>query len=61
MRQVQSEISGVSDLTYAVLGALAIAEELHLVRDELQRLRAAVDADAHALADHLDAVLDADA
>jgi cell division protein ZapA len=61
MRQVQNEISGVSDLTYAVLGALAIAEELHLVRDELQRLRAAVDADAHALADHLDAVLDADA
>lgn len=61
MRQVQSEISGVSDLTYAVLGALAIAEELHLVRDELQRLRAAVDADADALAGRLDAVLDADA
>jgi cell division protein ZapA len=61
MRQVQSEISGVSDLTYAVLGALAIAEELHLVRDELQQLRAAVDADADALADRLDAVLDADA
>lgn len=61
MRQVQSEISGVSDLTYAVLGALAIAEELYLVRDELRQLRAAVDADADALADRLDAVLDADA
>ena len=61
MRQVQSEISGVSDLTYAVLGALAIAEELHLVLDELQQLRAAVDADADALAGRLDAVLDADA
>ncbi|MEP0545485.1 MAG: cell division protein ZapA [Rhodothermales bacterium] len=60
MRQVQGEISGVSDLTYAVLGALAIAEELHLVRDELQQLRASIGTDADALADRLDAVLDAD-
>lgn len=61
MRQVQNEVSGVSDLTYAVLGALAIAEELHLVRDELAQLRRSIDADVDALADRLDAVLDADA
>lgn len=58
MRAVRNEIAGVSDLTYAVLGALAIAEELRLTREELARLRASVDADADALAETLDAVLD---
>lgn len=58
MRAIRSEVAGVSDLTYAVLGALAIAEELRLTREELARLRAAVGADADALAEKLDAVLD---
>ncbi len=57
MRTIQAEVTGVSDVTYAVLGALAIAEELHLVRDELQRLRTSVTTDADALADRLDGVL----
>ena len=58
MRQLRDEIPGVSDLTYAVLSALALAEELHLARDEMAQLRATLDADADALADRLDAVLD---
>ncbi len=61
MRQTREEIPGVSDLTYAVLSALSIAEELHLVRDELKQLRAALVSDADALADRLDAVLDGSA
>lgn len=61
MRQIQNEVSGVSDLTYAVLGALAIAEELHLVRDELAQLRRSIDADAASLTARLDAVLDDEA
>ena len=58
VRKVQRDVTGVSDTTYAVLGALAIAEELHLVRGELDRLRAAVGTEAAALADRLDAALE---
>lgn len=58
MRAIRNEVAGVSDLTYAVLGALAIAEELHLTRDQLARLRAKVGTDAETLATRLDAVLD---
>ena len=58
MRRMRDEIPGVSDLTYAVLSALALAEDLHLVREELSQLRATHDADANALAEKLDAVLD---
>lgn len=61
LRALRDEIPGVSDLTYAVLGALALTEELRLVREELTHLRADLTTDADALADRLDAVLEADA
>lgn len=56
-RAVRNEVTGVSDLTHAVLGALGIAEELFLVRGELDRLQRRVGTDAGALADRLDAAL----
>lgn len=59
-RAVRNEVSGVSDLTHAVLGALGMAEELVLVREELERLQRRTASDADALADRLDAALDAD-
>ena len=58
-RAVRNEVSGVSDLTHAVLGALGIAEELVLAREELDRLRRRAGTDADDLADRLDAVLNA--
>lgn len=56
-RAVRHEITGVSDLTHAVLGALGIAEELFLVRAELDRLQRTIGTDADALAERLDAAL----
>ena len=56
-RAVRAEVPGVSDLTHAVLGALAIAEELVLVREELERLQRSVGDGADALAARLDAAL----
>ena len=56
---VRDEVPGVSDLTYAVLGALGLAEELIQVRDELAQLQQSATPDLEALADRLDAVLDA--
>jgi cell division protein ZapA (FtsZ GTPase activity inhibitor) len=56
-RAVRSEVTGVSDLTHAVLGALGIAEELVIAREELERLQRRVHADADALAGQLDAAL----
>ena len=61
MQAVRNEVTGVSDLTHAVLGALGIAEELVQVREELERLQRRVGTDADALADRLDAALDAPA
>jgi cell division protein ZapA (FtsZ GTPase activity inhibitor) len=58
MRAVRNDVAGLSDLTYAVLGALAIAEELRLAREELAQLKATVGTDADALADKLGAVLE---
>ena len=58
-RAVRNEVSGVSDLTHAVLGALGMAEELILLREELERLQRRTGSDADALTDRLDAVLDA--
>ena len=55
----RDEVPGVSDLTYAVLGALGIAEELIQVREALAQLQQRAGTDADALADRLDAVLDA--
>ncbi len=57
MRSFRRDVPGVSDLTHAVLSALALAEELHLARAELESLRHAASAEADALADHLDAAL----
>lgn len=54
---VRGEVPGVSDLTHAVLGALAIAEELFLARQALERLQQRVGDDAEALAGRLDAAL----
>ncbi|MEM1043270.1 MAG: cell division protein ZapA [Bacteroidota bacterium] len=57
MHAFRNEVPGVSDMTHAVLSALAIAEELHLAWGELERLRTAVGADADALAERLDEAL----
>ncbi len=57
MRSFRNQVPGVSDMTHAVLSALAIAEELHVTQAELERLRRAVNTDADALADRLDVVL----
>lgn len=56
-RAARAEVPGVSDMTHAVLGALAITEELLLARQELERLRQRVGTDAEALAGRLDAAL----
>lgn len=56
-RAVRGEVTGVSDLTHAVLGALGIAEELFLVRQEMDRLQQRVGDDADALAARLDDAL----
>lgn len=61
MRAARGEVSGVSDLTHAVLGALGIAEELFIARDELERLQRTVGAEAEALGERLDAALAAGA
>lgn len=58
MRAIRNEVTGLSDLTYAVLGALAIAEELRLAREETEQLKASVGADADGLAEQIAAVLD---
>lgn len=61
-RAVRDGVPGVSDLTHAVLGALGLAEELIQLREELAQLQGAGGAgidDIDALADRLDAVLDA--
>ena len=57
MQAVRSEVTGVSDLTHAVLGALGIAEELVLVREELERLQRRVGDAADGMADRLDDAL----
>lgn len=57
MRSFRNDVPGVSDLTHAVLSALAVAEELHLAWGELERLRQSVSTDADALANHLDTAL----
>lgn len=57
MRALRDEVPGVSDLTHAVLGALGIAEEMVLAREELARLQRRIGDDADALADRLDAAL----
>lgn len=56
-RAVRAEVPGVSDLTHTVLGALGLAEELLLVREELERLQRGVGEHADALTDRLDAAL----
>jgi len=58
MRAIRNDVTGLSDLTYAVLGALAIAEELRLAREEIAQFNATVGTDADALAEQIAAVLD---
>ncbi len=57
MQSFRNDVPGVSDMTHAVLSALAIAEELHLAWGELERLRSAVSADVETLTTHLDTAL----
>lgn len=60
MRAIRNDVAGLSDLTYAVLGALAIAEELRLAREELAQFKTTVGTDADALVEKLAAVLEAE-
>ena len=60
MHTIRNDVAGVSDLTIAVLGALAIAEELRTTKEELAGLQASVSSDADDLAERLEAVLGAD-
>jgi cell division protein ZapA (FtsZ GTPase activity inhibitor) len=58
MRAIRNDVAGLSDLTYAVLSALAIAEELRLAREELAQFKTTVGTDADVLIEKLAAVLD---
>jgi len=60
MRESARQAPGHPDLTHAVLAGLTLSEELLHARDELDRLRSALN-DAAGLADRLDAVLESPA
>ncbi len=57
LRKLRSQLPAQPDMTHAVLVALELAEELYAARAETDRLRARLEIEASALADHLDDVL----
>ena len=59
LRTLREQLPGQRDLTYAVLGALALAEEFATFETHAEMDRSSLEGQLEALAAKLDAVLDA--
>lgn len=59
LRAIKAQVPGQRDLTYAILGALALAEEMTNQQTQAEMERAGVEGQIEALAAKLAAALDA--